>query len=245
MSSRWPPFLRMEWLLRCRGRRHAATGRPGAPFSTQMVFFIKPPSASTGGRPIVGEQDGTGIATARPADKSGPGVAPSRRSGMTMSRLHQIGVGNAGQPFERPVAFGDDQRFAMRIGAGHHQQQDPAHSSIGAGWRPAASCHQEQQVQGAGNITRARPNRRDAGQFARAFRTHDDAATLCSNASSPAPIRALRQRNRVQPHHRKGLASRCLCSRSSAPPRHCAHRRQDETRRPLMATIWRRAAGRV
>ncbi len=149
--------------------------------------------------------------------------------------VHQVGISNAGQPFERLVIV-DDQRFAMRIGAGHHQQQIARAAfiqSVPSG-RPAARARAAGAAvwRATGAPSQARPGAMPGSSLAPFGQSTMGAATLCSNASSAATDPGmLSQRNCIEAHDREGLGLALLAfAQRRPPPRHCAHRKQGENR---------------
>ena len=89
--------------------------------------------------------------------------------------MHEEGVGDAVQALQGFGVAGD-QRFALRVGAGHHQQQlvflgEP----VGAG-RTTGGFVPEQQMQGRCRAHDAEPGQAggDAGQFGGALAAEDD-----------------------------------------------------------------------
>ena len=127
-------------------------------------------------RPIIGERDGHRHIAAGAPNEGRPGTQHRIvTTNHDVAVVQQVGISNAGQPFER-LGIGDDQRFAVRIGAGHDQQQIARLVDPGGTVRPPGRFMPEQQVQRGAGQHRPEPGQtgRDAGQFARAFRTQHD-----------------------------------------------------------------------
>ena len=132
-----------------------------------MVFFIKAAQREYR-RPIIGERDGHRHIAAGAPNEGRPGTQHRIvTTNHDVAVVQQVGISNAGQPFER-LGIGDDQRFAVRIGAGHDQQQiarlvDPG----GTVRRPAAFMPEQQVQRGVPGQHRPEPGQtgRDAGQF--------------------------------------------------------------------------------
>ena len=143
------------------------------------------------GRPSVGQRDGHRYVAAGAADEAGAHFyqpAVRRRPGISgraydavvtanddVAVMQQEGVRDPGEAFTGLVVA-DDQRFPVRVGAGHHQQQRAGLiQPVGPG-RPPGGLVPEQQVQRRRRQHDAQRCQTgcDAGQFALALGTEHD-----------------------------------------------------------------------
>ena len=143
----------------------------------------------------------------------------------------------------RALVIGDDQRLAVRIGAGHHQQQLARLLQPGSAARPPGRFMPEATgcmgVAGSMAPSQARPGAMPANSCPPFGHSTMGAATLCSNADSFATDagRSPPGRRHSEPITANGARAACVraISATTAALRRVA---ADENRRgPLMATM--------
>lgn len=194
-------------------------------------------------RPAPGQRDRHRDIATGPADKGRPARTTESSQRGDLAIMLQEGIGQAGQPGLRLVVA-DDQRFAMRIRAGHHQQQVAGGDEpVGAG-RTTGRFMPEQQMQRRRRQHDAKPGEAggNARQLGRRLRTEHDGRR---GTVQPTRLRlgqsgrSSGERCGIQRHHRQRLFF-ALLAPPATRPRHrcCAHRRASwKPPSPLIATI--------